>query len=70
LKPPNPTTPWVKNSQNILNIEKNGQFLAIPLVLSISQTYEALLHSNNYPNDHWSLDFSCTFTPKGVQKDS
>jgi hypothetical protein len=59
-----------KNSQNILNIEKNGQFLAIPLVLSISQTYEALLHSNNYPNDHWSLDFSCTFTPKGVQKDS
>ncbi len=59
-----------KRSQNMLNIENNGQFLAIPYVLSNSQTYKALLHLNNYPNDHWSLDFSCTSTPKGVQKSS
>ncbi len=45
-----------KKSQNILTIEKTGQFLAIPLFLSNSQTCEALLHSNNYLNDRWSLD--------------
>lgn len=56
------------NSQNMLNIEKTSQFLAIPLVLSNLQTYESLLHSNNYPNDHWSLDFLAHLQLKEFKK--